>query len=532
MVYAGGAGVDTAKQCLSGTRTDILSQITKWIHNSGDSVPRVMWLSGPAGKGKSAIAHTIANWFNESGGLGSCFCFDQHREADRRHEKIFSTIARDLADRDPGMKRALADAVKNANSLKNTTDIIQQWRKLLMEPLKKFPASSVGPVLVIIEALDESGGVETRRNLLRILAGRLQDKGLPQITELPSNFRILVTSRPLADIEKEFEGADHILRLSMDDIPHKVVERDIHAFVSEELKDLSEFQDKHLADLAAKSDGLFEWARLACEYIKGDYTGLSPMDLFDAVVNRHLGERRNLLYDMYRVILTEITPKDKYTKTQYHKAIARFRSVMGQILATAEPLPLTSLQAMRYHFPEDHDHCEVDVVIKHMGALLSGTTNSYTPIRPLHATFQEFLTDESSSGDFFVERTNAQDRYLALASLRVMEHDLRFNICDLKSSYLPNSQDTGLPQRVKTSIPAHLSYSCRHWAMHVQTTDFDDELAKEIRSLFDNERLMFWIEALGLLNAIKGAITVLPLVAKWLKVSTCLRANVGRTAHK
>jgi hypothetical protein len=38
----------------------------------------------------------------------------------------------------------------------------------------------------------------------------------------------------------------------------------------------------------------------------------------------------------------------------------------------------------------------------------------------------------------------------------------------------------------------------------------------------DDERLLFWIEALGLLNAIRGAITVLPLVAKWLKVSTCL----------
>src|ERR1700692_4796052 len=112
MIYAGGAGLDTTKQCLSVTRTDVLSQITEWINSSGDSVPRVMWLSGPAGKGKSAIAHTIANWFNETGGLGSCFCFDRHREADRRHEKIFSAIARDLADRDPGMKRALADAVK------------------------------------------------------------------------------------------------------------------------------------------------------------------------------------------------------------------------------------------------------------------------------------------------------------------------------------------------------------------------------------------------------------------------------------
>ncbi|KAG2753878.1 hypothetical protein P692DRAFT_201705064, partial [Suillus brevipes Sb2] len=88
---------------------------------------RVMWLSGPAGKGRSAIAHTIANWFNETGGLGSCFCFGRHTEADRRHEKIFSAIARDLADRNPGMKRALADTVKNDTSLKNTTDIIQQF---------------------------------------------------------------------------------------------------------------------------------------------------------------------------------------------------------------------------------------------------------------------------------------------------------------------------------------------------------------------------------------------------------------------
>ncbi|KAG2112309.1 uncharacterized protein F5147DRAFT_684598, partial [Suillus discolor] len=472
ITYAAGAGLDTAKQCLSGTRTEILSQITEWINSDGDSVPRVMWLSGSAGRGKSAIAHTIAKWFEEMGGLGSCFCFDRHREADRRHEKIFSTIARDLADRDLGMKRALADAVKNANSLKNTTNIFQQWHKLLTEPLKKFSASSVGPVLIVIEALDESGELETRHNLLRILAGRIQNEELSQITELPSNFRILVTSRSLHDIEKGFEGANHILRLSMDAIPSEVMERDIHAFVSEELKELPELQDTHLAVLASKSDGLFEWAGLACEHIKEAYFGSSPMDRFNTVVNRNPGERRNLFYDLYRHILEEVMPKDRYTKFQYQQVIARFRSVMGQIFSVAEPLPLVSLQAMRHHFPEVHDHYEIGVVIKCMGALFSGTTDSYTPIRPLHATFQEFLADESFSGDFFVERTKAQERNLSFASLRVMTHDLRFNICDLKSSYLPNSQDTELPQRVKTYIPLHLSYSCRHWATHVQKTDF------------------------------------------------------------
>ncbi|KAG2362066.1 hypothetical protein BDR07DRAFT_1074184 [Suillus spraguei] len=103
MTYADGAGLDTRKECLEGTRTEILSQITDWVSSAGDNTSRVLWLSGPAGKGKSAIAHTIAKWFEDVGGLGSCYCFDRQREADRRHEKIFSTVAQDLADRNPEM---------------------------------------------------------------------------------------------------------------------------------------------------------------------------------------------------------------------------------------------------------------------------------------------------------------------------------------------------------------------------------------------------------------------------------------------
>jgi hypothetical protein len=290
MTYAAGAGLDTTKQCLRGTRTEILSQITDWVNSTGDNVPRVLWLSGPAGKGKSAIAHTIATWFHDVGGLGSCYCFDRHREADRRHEKVFSTIARDLADRDPGMKRALANAVQAESALKNTVDIVQQWQKLLMEPMGKLSASNVGPVVVVIDALDESGGVETRRHLLRILSGKL---AVPRIGDLPHNFRIIVTSRPLPDIEAELAGAQHIQRMSMDDIPSAVAEHDIHAYISKELEEL-DFQDRDFAVLAEKADGLFEWARLACGYIKEPLAGLSSIDCFNAVVSRDPAERSML----------------------------------------------------------------------------------------------------------------------------------------------------------------------------------------------------------------------------------------------
>jgi pantothenate kinase-related protein Tda10 len=73
MSYADGAGSDTRTriECLQGTRTEILSEITEWVNSIGENVPRVLWLSGPAGNGKSAIAHTIAKYFHDAGGLDS-----------------------------------------------------------------------------------------------------------------------------------------------------------------------------------------------------------------------------------------------------------------------------------------------------------------------------------------------------------------------------------------------------------------------------------------------------------------------------
>jgi hypothetical protein len=135
MEYVPGAGRNTSKNCIPGTREDILSEIKCWIRSTGDDVPRILWLSGTAGKGKSAIAHTIANWSHERGGMQACFCFDRTREAERRHEKIFTTIARDLADCDITMRGALACAVHDDNELKHAIDISRQWQELFVGPI-------------------------------------------------------------------------------------------------------------------------------------------------------------------------------------------------------------------------------------------------------------------------------------------------------------------------------------------------------------------------------------------------------------
>ncbi|KAG1902573.1 uncharacterized protein F5891DRAFT_1022210 [Suillus fuscotomentosus] len=96
-----------------------------------------MWCDYLASRhGQISHRSTDCQGFGDMGVLDSCFCFDK---AEKRHEKAFSTIVHDLADRDAEMRRAWADALKISISLKNSKDISQQWEKLLMKLLKKFP---------------------------------------------------------------------------------------------------------------------------------------------------------------------------------------------------------------------------------------------------------------------------------------------------------------------------------------------------------------------------------------------------------
>ncbi|KAJ8590994.1 hypothetical protein M405DRAFT_895222, partial [Rhizopogon salebrosus TDB-379] len=509
IVYADGAGWDTSKCCLPSTRERILSEIKSWIDSTGQNVPCVVWLSGTAGKGKSAIAHTIASWFHARGDPVACFCFDRTREADQRHEKIFTTIARDLADRDPIVRRALVRVIHNDSVLGHTADVTRQWQELILEPMDIASRAIVAPILIVIDALDESGGANSRKEILRLLSGKLKTSA----SYLPENLRILVTSRGLEDISNDLHDVAHIRHISLNDILPGDAEPDIQLYISNKLAGSHDtFSDRHFKRLAEKSDGLFEWARLACEYIEGtNGVIVDPMDRFNAVISgaseSDAGTR--LLDHTYGHILRESLPDDKQTFT-------RFRSVMGQILASLEPPSMAMLTAMRLRFPGVASGYEVRQVIVSLGSLFTGTMDSDTLIRPLHKSFYDFLTNKSRSGKFFVDLSLVNND-LAFASLRVMEHGLRFNICSLESSYIPNSAIPNLEDRVKKFIPAELSYSCRFWGAHVRVVPFDSSLAEEIKAFLDKEHLLFWLEVLSLLKGLSGSVGILSYIVDWFK---------------
>lgn len=137
-----------------------MQEIIDWIKDPDVSASRILWLHGQAGRGKSAIAHTVAGWIKDVGRLGSCFCFARDRQAEHCEEKILTTIARD-----PSFRRALADAVSQDHSLKITPDVVQQWQKLILELLSEVYGVVIGNVAAVIDALDESGSDTSRQRI-------------------------------------------------------------------------------------------------------------------------------------------------------------------------------------------------------------------------------------------------------------------------------------------------------------------------------------------------------------------------------
>ena len=499
MPYADGAGYDPNRKCLAGTRGDILDEITDWV-NGGDDVPAIFFLSGVAGSGKSTIAHTVAGSFDKLKRLGASFCFDHARQAERRLDFVFSTIARDLAEFDPEIKKILKQAVQLRKDCKST-HLHMQFENFILKPVDALE-QTIGPILIMIDGLDESGDQESREVLLKVLAS-----GIPK---LPSHVHVLITACPEKDILDTFAGRPSVLWKQMDTIDPQSTNHDISLFIGHKLCGV-EGLDKQWPDhvwcklLTEMSEGLFQWAFTACHFIKGvGKAGQSPPARLKQILS---SSRPGHLDKLYLDVLKQNVAADD------PEAMAQFKLIMSRILAAKEPLSVFMLNELQC----TDDPEGLIWIIKYLGAVLSGINEHDVPVRPLHTSFHDFLVDPDRSREFYVD-PSLGDQSLAFASLQAMKDGLHFNMCNLQTSYLPNNTVPELATQVQNAIPSHLSYSCHYWAAHLQGTRFDVKLANEVKG-FVHSQYLYWLEVLSLYNDIDIASPAMMAASDWSQVS-------------
>jgi hypothetical protein len=278
--------------------------------------------------------------------------------------------------------------------------------------------------------------------------------------------------------------------------------------------------------LAVKGGRLFQWAAVACQLV------LDPPEDFgfdEETCIKHLLEhstnplRQDPLDELYKEVL------GGYFKGQEARDL--FRSVVGLLITSIEPLTIRSLIPLRQHASDNKpSDAAVTGLLRRLGSLLSNVSSSDNglPIIPLHTSFRDFLTNKDKSGDFYVGVRDAHDQ-LAHSCLNLLLDPLdglKFNICNLETSYLANVDVEDLNTRVDEHIPPALLYACRFWDDHLKQADFKTDLFRKVEPLF-KEKFLFWLEALSLTRNIGLAQSAFATLNMWLASSLGVSITAG-----
>ncbi|MCJ1421928.1 hypothetical protein MMC32_008295, partial [Xylographa parallela] len=497
-------------RCVPNTRVDLLNRLQKW---STDHERCIFWLNGMAGTGKSTIARTVAHIFYEQKSLGASFFFSRG-VGDLGHAAHFvCTIAHQLADALPLLKRYICEAITKHHNIA-MQGLRNQWKELVVQPLSKL--NGQWPTLsLVIDALDECENQEDVKLILQLF---VETKGLAGV-----NFGIFVTSRPETPIRLGFREMPDIVHqdLVLQDIPRSVVEHDITVFLQYQLyqigskRDIQGWPDETSIKLLVQaSDCLFIYAATVCRFV-GDPHWSPEQRLHLILQSEARGSRPTAKLDeMYTQILRcSITAdQDMDEKAELGK---RFKNVIGTIVLLFDVLPVPVLAAL-LSIPTK----EVDLSLEPLHSLLRISRLPNLPIRLLHPSFRDFLLDhERCRNSYFWVNQRTVDQNIVTNCLQLLSNSLRKDICALK---MPGASAPKLYDDIKFFLPIHVQYACQYWVDHLERLDWNSRIAVGLCDdgqvyNFLQTHLLNWLEALSLVGKTSRGIVIITKLESMLQ---------------
>ncbi|KAF9002335.1 hypothetical protein BDQ17DRAFT_1306497 [Cyathus striatus] len=126
-----------APKCHPDTRTQLLGDINEWI-KIADKETGIMFLHGPAGAGKSCIARSVCHDASSKGLLGASFFFRRGTSDRNNADKLFTTIAYQLAMANKDLGQHILKEVESNPQIVHMS-LEEQFRRLIFEPCCSIP---------------------------------------------------------------------------------------------------------------------------------------------------------------------------------------------------------------------------------------------------------------------------------------------------------------------------------------------------------------------------------------------------------
>ena len=472
------------RKCQEGTRVEIRQIIIDALRS--DKSPNIVWLRGVAGSGKSTIATSIEDYFRSVSQLGAFLKFERNKS---NPNSVIRELAYNLALFDSSMSAHVIETVEKEMDIASAL-LSHQFEQLLRVPLTSTINSYTKPrgetenVIIVLDALDECGTPEDRKELMKLL----QD----EFKRLPRTFRFLITSRPELDIERSLSRfPDSVYTIELDYTSNDS-KNEVRSYLDVEMRRVFDESEQLIPEektwvssldvLSEVAGGLFIWASTAVRIVE---TSTFKADALEDLVS----DTRNLpgatLGNLYATVLSN---SGIFKDT---RAKERFGPLMSLLLLSKEPLAIQTIDKF-LDFPTKQSS---EYILSKLRSVLSYTPGE--PVRLLHTSFSDYLQSPLQASEPWHIDIPGAECNLARRCISVMEAGLHFNICNLETSFVRNDDVPDLIKRIEDSIPSHLDYACTYWSHHLAGAPFDPFLSDAV-SAFAYHHLLFWLEVMSL----------------------------------
>ncbi|KDR74793.1 hypothetical protein GALMADRAFT_29383, partial [Galerina marginata CBS 339.88] len=263
-------------KCHPNTRVAVLNKIMDWIHGADPETRNalIMWIYGPAGSGKSAIARSIAELCAKEGILVATYFFSRFDSTRNHGRSLIATIAYQASLCFPDIRDRIIGTIEHDPFI-FTRSLDSQIFALIVEPLQERIGSgyfnTMTPARIVI--IDECEDRKSQVKILDAISKSLQQYHLPLI--------FVIASRPEPDIKGAFGSgylSQVLTRNPLDD--NYLSSEDICLFLRDKFSAIKNSHPFHaqipatwpsedtLRTLVDKSSGQFIYASTVVKFVK------------------------------------------------------------------------------------------------------------------------------------------------------------------------------------------------------------------------------------------------------------------------
>ena len=355
-----------------------------------------------------------------------------------------------------------------------------------------------GPIVLIVDALDECGNDESRKFLLHAL-----QKGF---LDLPPFLHIIVVSRREPDIEDVLGSHPAVYSYPLD-INSGSTKEDILHFLQHHLSEIPKAKKLLLLPpdwpghdsvqiLSEQAGGLFIWASTACLYIKNSHYPSSR--LTELITQQSVNTSSGPFFKLDKLYKTGLESAGDWTDSEFKSSCC---DILGMILCSRIPLSASAIDSI-LALPQPCLH-----IISYLGCVLQWSNSEDQPIRTLHPSFHDYLAGRSCDEPWFVDIATYHYK-ISLCCIKLLQKSLKQNICGL---VLPNPVE-------EQTLSEQVAYACRFWVAHVCIISKEASYVGDCMYDFLCQHILHWIEGMAILKNHDNTIHSLQRLLEWVKV--------------